>query len=108
MNLQSRFVSSIPNRDWKANMATIQQLEDEINKIKERNRRVETEKSWETSWTRKIMIAVLTYIVITVFFIFIGNPNPLGNAIIPSIAFILSTLSGPLIKRFWLQNIHKG
>lgn len=37
-------------------MATIQELEKEIDAIKERNRRVETEKSWETSWTRRITI----------------------------------------------------
>ena len=89
-------------------MTTIQKLEEEINKIKERNRRVETEKSWETSWTRKFMIAILTYFVIVIFFIFIDTPDPFKNAIVPSVAFILSTLTGPLIKQWWLKNIHKG
>lgn len=89
-------------------MATIKELEEEINKIKERNRRVETEKSWETSWTRRFMVAVFTYVVVSIFFIFVGTPNPLGNAVIPSIAFILSTLSGPFIKKWWLRYIHKG
>lgn len=88
-------------------MVTIQDLEEEINKIKGRNRRVETEKAWETSWTRRFMIAILTYVVISIFFIFAGTPDPLGNAVVPSIAFILSTLSGPLIKRWWLKYIHK-
>lgn len=89
-------------------MATIQELEEEINRIKERNRRVETEKSWETSWTRRFMIAIFTYIVIAVFFLFAGTPNPLGNAVVPSIAFILSTLSTPFIKKWWLKDVHKG
>lgn len=87
---------------------TILELEEEIEKIKMRNRRVEREKSWETSWTRKIMIAILTYIVIAVFFIFVGTVEPLLDAIVPSIAFILSTLSAPLLKKFWLKNIYKG
>lgn len=88
-------------------MATVQDLEKEIELIKIRNRRVETEKSWETSWTRRIMIAALTYFVIAIFFIFIGISNPLESAIVPSIAFILSTLSAPLIKKLWLKYIFK-
>lgn len=87
-------------------MATLEQLEDEIEKIKERNKRVETEKAWETSWTRRAMIAVLTYTVISIVFIFIGISDPLKNAVVPSIAFILSTLSGPFVKRVWLKYIH--
>lgn len=89
-------------------MVTIQQLEEEIEKIKQRNRRVETEKAWETSWTRRIMIAVMTYLVISIFFFFAGNVEPLEDAIVPSIAFVLSTLSGPFIKKLWLKHVHKG
>lgn len=87
---------------------TIQQLEEEIEKIKERNRRVEREKSWETSWTRKLMIAVLTYLVIVTFFYYAGFPDPIKNALVPSLAFILSTLSVPIVKNLWLKYIHKG
>lgn len=87
-------------------MATIQQLEEEVNKIKERNKRVETEKSWETSWTRRVVIAIFTYITISIFFIFVGTPDPLGNAVVPSAAFILSTLSGPFVKKLWMKYIH--
>lgn len=88
-------------------MATLQQLEEEINKIKERNKRVETEKSWETSWTRRLMLASLTYIVISVLFISMGIVSPLKNAVVPSIAFIVSNLSMPFIKKFWLRYIHQ-
>lgn len=89
-------------------MATIQQLEAEINAIKERNRRVEREKAWETSLTRKFMIAALTYIVVVIFFYYAGFPEPFKNAIVPSVAFILSTLSIPIIKNLWLKHLHKG
>lgn len=88
-------------------MATLQELESEINKIKERNKKVETEKAWEVSWTRKVMIAVLTYIVVAIFFIFIGSPNPLEAAIVPTVAFLLSTSSGPFIKKLWIEYIYK-
>lgn len=89
-------------------MATIQELELEIKKIKERNKRVETEKSWETSLTRKIIISILTYFVISLFFLFAGISKPFVNSIVPAIAFILSTISVPLVKKWWLKNIHKG
>ncbi|TSC88608.1 MAG: Uncharacterized protein G01um10147_104 [Microgenomates group bacterium Gr01-1014_7] len=89
-------------------MSTVQDLEEEINKIKERNRRVEREKSWETSWTRKFIISALTYLVISLFFLFAGISNPFVNSIVPAIAFILSTLSVSFIKNLWLKYIHRG
>jgi len=88
-------------------MATIQQLEEEISKIKERNKRVETEKTWETSWTRRIMIVILTYLVISLFFLFAGVSQPFTGAIVPALAFVLSTASVPIFKNFWLKYISK-
>lgn len=88
-------------------MATIQQMEEEINKIKERNRRVETEKMWETSWTRRIIISTFTYLVISLFFLFASIPNPFINAIVPALAFVLSTASVPIFKNLWLKYINK-
>jgi len=84
-------------------MATIEELQLEIEEIKKRNQRVEADKAWETSWTRKIVIAILTYIVIVVFFYFAGLPKPFINAIIPAFAFILSTLTVPFFKNWWLK-----
>lgn len=84
-------------------MATIEELQLEIEKIKKRNQRVETDKAWETSWTRKIVISILTYIVIVVFFYFAELPKPFINAIVPAIAFVLSTLTVPLFKKWWLK-----
>ena len=42
-------------------------LENEIELIKQRNKRVELDKKWETSWTRKICIMILTYIVVIIY-----------------------------------------
>jgi hypothetical protein len=81
----------------------IKQLEREINKIKERNKRVELDKAWETSLVRKILIGILTYIVITIFFIFAGLPKPWINSIVPSLAFVLSTPTLNFFKRIWLK-----
>ena len=37
------------------------ELENEIVKIKERNKKVELDKAWETSWTRKMCIGTVSY-----------------------------------------------
>jgi len=77
-------------------------IETEIRAIKERNKKVELDKSWETSWTRIISIAIMTYIVIVILFLIIRLPNPFASALVPSIAFILSTLTLPFIKKRWM------
>ena len=48
-------------------MAELENLKTEIEKIKARNRRVEKDKTWETSLTRRIAIATITYVLITIF-----------------------------------------
>lgn len=50
-----------------------QELEKEIIKIKERNKKVELDKKWETSWTRKICICILTYIVVIIYSYIVRN-----------------------------------
>ena len=42
-------------------------LEKEIKDIKERNKRVEKDKAWEVSWTKRICIMMLTYIVVVAY-----------------------------------------
>lgn len=79
-------------------------LQQQIDEIKERNKRVEADKAWETSWTRKIIILILTYIVIVIFFDVAELPRPLLNAIVPSLAFLLSTLTLSLFKKIWIKN----
>ncbi|PIN90958.1 hypothetical protein COU60_01290 [Candidatus Pacearchaeota archaeon CG10_big_fil_rev_8_21_14_0_10_34_76] len=79
----------------------------QINDLKIRNKRVEADKAWETSRSRKISIILLTYIVIVITFYILNLPKPFLNAIIPSLAFFLSTLSIPILKKWWINNIYK-
>lgn len=88
-------------------MATLIDLEKEIDLIKQRNKRVEGDKAWETSWSRKILIVLFTYIVISTFFLFAGVSDPFINAIVPALAFVLSTLSLPFFKSFWIRCIYR-
>jgi polyferredoxin len=84
-------------------MPTIEELKSEIEQIKERNRRVEADKKWETSWTRKILILILTYIVIVIFFLVAKLDKPFISPIVPTLGFFLSTLTVPFVKKRWLN-----
>jgi len=83
-------------------MNEIEQIKKDIQEIKERNARVEMDKGWETSWFRRILIAVLTYLVVVLFFFFARLPKPFLNAIVPTLAFALSTISIPFFKKLWM------
>lgn len=88
-------------------MERLDLLEKEIQKIKERNKKVEVDKEWETSWIRKIVIAILTYAVVVLFFYVSKLGNPFVNAIVPTMGFLLSTLSVSLLKNIWIKKLIK-
>ena len=74
----------------------------EIEQIKERNHRVELDKAWETSVTRKLCICVLTYLVVLLYSYMIDKvSNIYLSSVVPVIGFMLSTLSLRLIRRVW-------
>ena len=77
-------------------------FEKEITEIKERNKRVEKDKAWETSWTRRICIMVLTYLVVIIYsYVIRKYDNILLSSLVPVIGFTLSTLSLKLVRKIW-------
>lgn len=83
----------------------INNLEKEIEKIKERNKKVELDKAWETSWIRRIWIMILTYIVVIIYSYLVRNyDNIFLNSLVPVIVFSLSTLSLKFIRKIWEKN----
>ena len=88
-------------------MENYKQLKSEIETIKARNKRVETDKAWEISFSRKIMIMILTYFVIVLFFFTANLAKPFINAIVPTLGFVLSTLTVPVFKKFWINKIYR-
>ena len=77
-------------------------LEKEIEKIKQRNRKVEIDKAWETSYVRKISIAVLTYMIVVLYSYLISSvSNVFLTSLVPVLGFLLSTLSLNLIRKIW-------
>jgi preprotein translocase subunit SecF len=79
-------------------------IEERLNKIEERNRKVELDKAWETSLMRIIFVSLITYIAAFFVIYSMGVSRPYLNALIPVLGFILSTQSIPVIKRYWIKN----
>lgn len=86
-------------------MATLQELEKDVEEIKERNLRVEADKQWERSYTRRILLVIFTYLAIGFYLQAIMVPQPWLNAIVPAVAFMLSTLTLPFFRKFWIKFI---
>jgi len=78
-------------------------LEQKLQAIAIRNNRVEDDKAWEVSWSRRLSIMVLTYLVVAFYLRFVVRIEPWINALVPVIGFLLSTLTMSLLKQRWLK-----
>lgn len=78
----------------------MKELEQCIAKIEKRNKCVETDKAWETSWTRRICIMALTYLVVVAYSYIIREcDNILLSSLVPVLGFLLSTLSAKAVRK---------
>jgi hypothetical protein len=77
-------------------------IEDSIAAIGERNRRVESDKAWEVSFTRRATICFLTYVTTAGVFWCLSVDSPFRNALIPLCGYLISTLTVPWVKKIWL------
>lgn len=80
---------------------TEQELLSKFKAIEDRNQRVELDKARETSWTRKLSIALLTYTVVVVYLFVIHKDQPFINALVPVIGYLLSTLVVKRVRIIW-------
>jgi len=76
-------------------------IEQEIESIKQRNKKVELDKAWERSLVRRLVIVVLTYIVAVLWLYVIHESSIFVKAVVPVAGYILSTLSLSTIKNWW-------
>jgi hypothetical protein len=76
-------------------------LEKRVAAIEKRNQRVEQDKAWETSWTRRLSIGAMTYAVVVSYLVVINNDQPFINGLVPAIGFVLSTLVLKQVRNLW-------
>lgn len=77
-------------------------IENEILKIQTRNKRVELDKRWETSFVRRLFICILTYIVVVIYSYLVKRFDSIFlTSIVPVIGFALSTLSLKYVRNVW-------
>lgn len=80
----------------------------EIEKILERNNRVEADKAWEKSFFRLIILLLFTYVVAFFFMYIVGLEDAWLAAFVPVIGYGLSTLTLPPLKRWWIKKLYKN
>ena len=78
-------------------------LEEKIKNIEERNKRVESDKAWETCILRKILVIIFTYIFAVLYLQIADTTNPFFGAVVPCVGFYLSTWSINIIKKWWIK-----
>lgn len=74
--------------------------------VEERNKRVEADKAWETSLTRRSIIALVTYLIVGFYLNLLNVDYAWLHAFVPPAAYVLSTLSLGFIKKIWIEKIH--
>lgn len=87
-------------------MDDLDSIKKRLDAIEYRNKKVETDKAWEGSYTRRGLLILFTYLSIGLYMWAISVPMPWLNAIVPSAGFLLSTLTLPYFKQWWLDR-HK-
>lgn len=81
----------------------------EIHAIIERNKRVEGDKAWELSWFRRIIISIFTYIAACMFLTVTSGDHSRAYlpALVPTIAYFVSTMTLGPVKNWWIKNRYK-
>ena len=79
------------------------ELEKMIKDIEVRNKRVESDKAWETCILRKVLIIIFTYIFAVLYLKIADTTNPFFGAVVPCVGFYLSTWSINIIKIWWIK-----
>lgn len=61
------------------------------------------DKVWQDSWTRRGLVAIFTYLSIALYLKFVVGVEPWINAVVPTVGFLLSTLTLPFFKKIWAR-----
>lgn len=78
-------------------------IESRLQQIESRNAKVEADKAWETSWVRRGLLTLFTYLAVSLYLNAIHIDRPWLNAIVPAVGFMISTLTMPFFKKVWIR-----
>ena len=81
----------------------MQDIEERLDAIEERNLRVSYDKAWETSWVRRGLIAGITYVCAFILLNILGHDGAWKHALVPVMGYLLSTFSLPPLKKMWIE-----
>ncbi len=82
----------------------MEKLEEKIAQLLDRNKKVEADKAWETSITRKVFLSLLTYIFAFLWLWLIQEKLVWLKAFVPVLGYVISTLTLPPLKDWWIKN----
>lgn len=89
-------------------MSTKENPADSLDALKTRNAKVEADKAWETSRTRRVIITLGTYLLVGIYLTLLGVERAWFHALVPSGGYALSTLTLPLCKRIWMEKCYNA
>lgn len=79
----------------------------EVEALRQRNAKVEADKAWETSWTRRVIIAGITYIIVAAWLAMLGVTHHLLHALVPVAGYLISMLTLPMLKNLWIEKVYR-
>jgi len=80
---------------------------DDIIALKARNKKVEADKAWETSWTRRGIIGGVTYIIVAFWLAIIGVNHNLIHALVPVASYLAAMALLPMLKQYWIEKVYR-
>lgn len=80
---------------------------DDIIQLKERTKKVEADKAWETSWTRRGIIGGVTYIIVAFWLAIIGVNHNMIHALVPVASYLAAMALLPMLKQYWIDRVYK-
>ena len=81
----------------------LEDIRQQLAELRERNARVDREKAWEKSWARRFVITAATWGGAWLWLLGLGAEHAALQALVPSGAYALSTLSLPVLKAWWMR-----
>jgi hypothetical protein len=82
-------------------------LEERVSKLEARNRKVEADKAWEVSWTRRLALMLLIYVTVVFYLHFVIHIDPWVNAFVPVIGYFFSTFTISFLKKRFVSRLQK-